>query len=233
MPVEALTIRHNLRYLESLRGLARRGRCGSTRTEDILWYEVLNKRRLGYKFTRQKPIGKFIADFYCAELLLIVEVDGGYHLKNKYYDKERDLYLETLNIGTVRINTLTIVNELRNARKILEDVIQERSGFLKCSPSSRGGGRRPEGFWFGGIIDNRFLFVWLYIKGGEVLYEKFKNQIIEGGWSDWTKKYQRSFKSDLWCICKVKCSPSSRGGGRRPEGFRQQRSQNTRLAAGI
>lgn len=58
VPVEALTLRKNLRYLEPLRELARGNRNNSTRTEEILWYEILSGRKLGYRFVRQKPIGR-------------------------------------------------------------------------------------------------------------------------------------------------------------------------------
>ncbi|MFZ2152934.1 MAG: endonuclease domain-containing protein [Microgenomates group bacterium] len=149
VPVEALTARQNLKYLDTLRNLARKGRVNSTKTENILWYEILNNRRLGYKFTRQKPIGKFIADFYCSELLLIVEVDGGYHLRNKYYDNERDKYFDILNILTIRINSRELMSGLDNVRNRLESVVREREILLKSSPSSRGGGPAdagPEGF---------------------------------------------------------------------------------------
>ncbi len=146
VPTEVLTRRQNLRYLESLRSLARSGRSRSTRTEDILWYEILNKRKLGHKFTRQKPLGRFVADFYCSELLLIVEIDGGYHLNNKYHDDERDKYFSSLKIFTMRIKTYEILNSLDIVKSELLKIVKEREVLLNCSPSSRGGGRRPEGF---------------------------------------------------------------------------------------
>ena len=146
VPIEALTLRQNLKYLDTLRNLARRGRKKSTHTENILWYEILNNRKLGHKFTRQKPIGKFVADFYCSELLLIIEVGGGYHIKNKYSDSERDKYFDILNILTVQIKNDELMNSLNGVRDRLKSVVKKREIILKSSPSSRGGGRRPEGF---------------------------------------------------------------------------------------
>jgi very-short-patch-repair endonuclease len=146
VPVEALTLRYNLRYLDTLRNLARKNRVRSTRTEDVLWYEVLNKRKLGHKFTRQKPIGRFVADFYCSELLMIIEVDGGSHIKKRQYDIERDKYFGILNIKTVRVRSNDLIKNLNEVRNNLKLVINERELLFKSSPSSRGGGRRPEGF---------------------------------------------------------------------------------------
>lgn len=153
VPVEALTLRQNLKYLDTLRNLARKNRFKSTKTENILWYDVLNNRKLGHKFTRQKPIGRFVADFYCSELLLIVEVDGGYHVKRRQYDIDRDKYFDILNILTVRILADELISDLENVKDRLKKIIIEREIKFKSSPSSRGGGRpclpagrRPEGF---------------------------------------------------------------------------------------
>ena len=146
VPVEALTLKQNLKYLDTLRNLAKKNRFTSTRTENILWYDILNNRKLGHKFTRQKPIGRFVADFYCSELLMIIEVDGGYHIERKQYDFERDKYFDTLNILTVRIKAGDLLNNLEQVRDKLKVVIGEREIKFKSSPSSRGGGRRPEGF---------------------------------------------------------------------------------------
>ena len=134
VPVEALTSRKNLRYLPSLRGIARRNRNNSTRTEEILWYEILNNRKLGHKFVRQRPIGRFVADFYCSELLMIVEVDGGSHLVKKLYDLERDKYFEILKIITVRIKAGDLLEDVHRIRRDLITIVADREKLLKSSP---------------------------------------------------------------------------------------------------
>jgi very-short-patch-repair endonuclease len=50
----------------------------------------------GYTFNRQKPLGKYIVDFYCKPLQLVIEVDGGYHFEEGQMlkDKERQSVLE-------------------------------------------------------------------------------------------------------------------------------------------
>ncbi|MDH4043890.1 MAG: endonuclease domain-containing protein [Gemmatimonadota bacterium] len=57
------------------RGLRRR----STPAERKAWRLLRNRRLLGLKFRRQHPIAGYIVDFYCAELRLVIELDGGYH----------------------------------------------------------------------------------------------------------------------------------------------------------
>ena len=86
--------RGHLKYLEELRTLSRNNRTNATRTENIVWYEILKNNRTGFKFLRQKPINKFILDFYCKELLLAIEVDGKYHDKRINYDEARDKFLK-------------------------------------------------------------------------------------------------------------------------------------------
>ena len=66
-------------YNPKLKQLARKLRNDSTRAEIKLWKELQNKQVYGYKFTRQKPIGNYIADFFCNKLKLVIEVDGYSH----------------------------------------------------------------------------------------------------------------------------------------------------------
>jgi len=101
-----------MKNLESIRNLARDLRKNPTLEEIVIW-DLLRKRRMnGYKFLRQYPIVYkqeqtkylfFIADFYCAQKKLVIELDGGYHRKQKYYDNQRDLVLEKMEINTIRI----------------------------------------------------------------------------------------------------------------------------------
>lgn len=50
-----------------------------TEAEDILWKHLRNKKLNGLKFRRQHPLDIFIADFYCHEKKLVIELDGGIH----------------------------------------------------------------------------------------------------------------------------------------------------------
>ena len=66
----------------------------ATRQEKRLWYEYLNKYPI--RFQRQKTIGNYIVDFYCAKARLVIELDGrGHTLAEKFErDIERTGYLE-------------------------------------------------------------------------------------------------------------------------------------------
>jgi very-short-patch-repair endonuclease len=67
-----------------------------TLAEEKMRQSFLRYRPVGYKFTRQKPIGPFILDFYCANLSLAIEVDGEIHKTKQEYDHKRTLYLNEL-----------------------------------------------------------------------------------------------------------------------------------------
>ncbi len=122
--------RGHLKYLEELRNLSRQNRKKSTRTEEILWYEVLNYKKTGFKFLRQKPLDRFILDFYCRKLLLVIEVDGSSHDERKYYDEARDKFLKNLNIETVRILTKEILNNLDEVKYKINKIIKIRKASL-------------------------------------------------------------------------------------------------------
>jgi very-short-patch-repair endonuclease len=80
----------NPRLLAFARSMRRDG----APAEKRLW-QLLRARQLnGYKFRRQHPIGPFIADFYCAESRLVVELDGDSHEDRVAYDQKRTAFLE-------------------------------------------------------------------------------------------------------------------------------------------
>ena len=74
-----------------------------TKEERRLWYDYL--RTYPVKFLRQKIIGKYIVDFYCAKAKLIVELDGSQHYEEKgmEYDAERTAFLEQYGFRVLRI----------------------------------------------------------------------------------------------------------------------------------
>lgn len=102
-----------------------------TPTEKLLWSNLRNRNLRGFKFRRQHPIKSYIVDFYCAEKMLSIEVDGGIHLnkEQKEYDINRTKELNLLGIKELRftneeisINMTAvlkkIVNELENIIRI-------------------------------------------------------------------------------------------------------------------
>jgi very-short-patch-repair endonuclease len=89
-------------YDKGLRPRAQTLRRDPTVAERKLWYEFL--RELPEKFTRQKPLGKYVADFYCSRHRLVIEVDGDSHYTNKAqtYDAARTSVLESEGIRVLR-----------------------------------------------------------------------------------------------------------------------------------
>jgi len=72
---------------------ARTLRKTSTDAEALLWSRLRNRRFHDLKFRRQVPLGRYIVDFYCHELRLVVELDGGQHSEKA--DRARTLWLES------------------------------------------------------------------------------------------------------------------------------------------
>ncbi len=74
-----------------------------TKEERHLWYDFLKSHPA--RFQRQKIIGKYIVDFYCAAAKLVIELDGSQHFedKGKAYDAERTAFLEGYGLAVIRI----------------------------------------------------------------------------------------------------------------------------------
>ena len=68
-------------------------------------WNLLRRKRTGFYFRRQTPVGPYILDFYCAEAALCVEVDGEQHKSRVEADASRDQYLGARGIATYRIPT--------------------------------------------------------------------------------------------------------------------------------
>jgi len=81
---------------------AKQLRQNMTEAEKLLWFHIRN-RQLGVKFRRQTPIGRYIADFYCHEHKLIIELDGSQHLlEQAEYDQIRTDFFAAQGISVLR-----------------------------------------------------------------------------------------------------------------------------------
>ena len=109
----------NLKYLDELRRMAKQNRNNPTKAEKIFWNEILQYDKIKYRFLRQKPIDRFILDFYCSKLLLAIEIDGESHKNKTRLDLERDIFLEKFNIETIRYTNEQVFNDLENIKKDL------------------------------------------------------------------------------------------------------------------
>ena len=111
--------------------LCRELRVNQTEAEKIIWDKIRNRHLLGKKFLRQYPIffdltGKetfYIADFYCHELKLVIEIDGEIHKFRKKNDEDRDHIMNFLGMEVIRIKNETVSSDLNSAIKLIEDQI--------------------------------------------------------------------------------------------------------------
>ncbi len=91
------------KHNEKIVPLARALRKNMTKEERHLWYDFL--RSYPVRFSRQKILGKYIVDFYCAKAKLVVELDGGQHYEELEIlkDQERTDFLEGYDLKIIRI----------------------------------------------------------------------------------------------------------------------------------
>ena len=96
-----------------------------TKEEKHLWYDFL--RTYPVRYSRQKVLGKYIADFYSAEAKLVIELDGSGHYteKGKLYDEERTAFLKKYGLTVIRIPNCDIHNNFDGVCDYLEYVITE------------------------------------------------------------------------------------------------------------
>lgn len=112
----------------TIKNYARELRKNPTPAENLLWKHLRKRQLLNCKFLRQYPIVYkqrnrrrffFIADFYCSEKKLVIELDGKIHDFKKNYDYNRDLVLSELQLTTLRIRN----EELKNIEKVKEQIL--------------------------------------------------------------------------------------------------------------
>lgn len=116
-----------IKYNKKLTQRARILRAGQTDCECIVWDNILLKKQTGYKFTRQKPIGNFIADFYCSKLKLAIEIDGNSHYDKKEYDEEREIEFSKQGIYTFRLSNDAVYRNLDSVKENVLNIVNKLS----------------------------------------------------------------------------------------------------------
>jgi very-short-patch-repair endonuclease len=106
-------------YNPKLVPLAKKLRKNSTLSEVLLWNRLKNNQ-LGFDFHRQKPIGNYIVDFYCPDLLLAIEIDGNSHRFKAKEDLERQKELEEMGVEFLRFTDLQVKKEID---QVVEDIV--------------------------------------------------------------------------------------------------------------
>jgi very-short-patch-repair endonuclease len=92
-----------------------------TDAEQLLWSSLRRKQLGGYRFRRQHPIDRFVLDFYCSEVKLAIELDGGQHNEPDaiVYDHERTVLLKEYGIQIVRFWNHEILSNLEGVLQII------------------------------------------------------------------------------------------------------------------
>jgi len=127
--------------------LARDLRSVQTPAEEVLWACLRDRSLAGVKFRRQHPMGRYIADPYCHEAWLVVELEGGIHRRTEQhaYDSVRR---ETLKAQELRVMTFTNEEVELDPEKALNRICQAVNPLVPPSPTGRGDGSE-------GIGDNQ------------------------------------------------------------------------------
>ena len=100
-----------------------------TEAEKMLWAKLSRNQILGLQFRRQHPINRFIVDFYCVKIKLVIEVDGSIHElpENKVYDIGRSQILNDFGITVIRFSNDQIIDDIEGTiikiRKKVEQLL--------------------------------------------------------------------------------------------------------------
>jgi very-short-patch-repair endonuclease len=110
-----------LQYDKKLKPFSQNLRGTMTDAEILLWSKIKGKQLKGVQFYRQKIIGRYIVDFYCAAAKLVIEVDGGQHYTDDGRTKGaiRDAYIKSLGLKVLRYSDIDV---LKNIEGVVENI---------------------------------------------------------------------------------------------------------------
>ncbi len=116
----------SLKYDGKLINNARELRKNMTRQEKHLWYDFLSSYPI--RFQRQKTIDKYIVDFYCHRVKLVVELDGSQHYEEEAieYDNQRTEVLKAFGLTVMRFSNLEIDKNFAGVCKMIDGFVKER-----------------------------------------------------------------------------------------------------------
>jgi very-short-patch-repair endonuclease len=107
--------------VEGARARARALRQSMTEAERRVWQILRLHQMTGYKFRRQVPIGRYIADFVCHEARLIVEIDGGQHERSSPREAERSGFLQNEGYRILRFWNNEVLENLDGVHETIAD----------------------------------------------------------------------------------------------------------------
>ena len=113
------------KHNKSITPLAKTLRKNMTKEEKHLWYDFLNKYPL--RFYRQKVLGKYIADFFCAKVNLVIELDGSGHYteEGKLNDIVRTEFLDNYGITVMRILNSEVNKNFENVCRYIDVTVHK------------------------------------------------------------------------------------------------------------
>ena len=119
--------KHNI----ELTANARIPRKNMTKEERHLLYDFL--RNYPEKFTRQKVLGKYIADFYCAKANIVIELDGSQHYEDEglINDEKRTEYLKQYGIKVIRISNLDVLKNFEGVCMYIDNEVKQSLSQLR------------------------------------------------------------------------------------------------------
>ncbi len=111
---------------KELKNLSTALRNNAAAEENKLWYEFL--RTYSVRFNRQRIIGSYIVDFYCAKAKIVVELDGSQHYENNGIksDTERTRFLESLGLKVIRFSNLEVNENFYEVCTVIDSETQNR-----------------------------------------------------------------------------------------------------------
>ena len=115
---------------------ARDLRKSQTLAETQVWKLLRSRRYLEYKFRRQHVIEGFVIDFFCKELKLGIEVDGGIHQNRKEYDSIRQMIIESEGIKIIRISNTEIKKDPKALFMKIKQAIRDNSARVPLATQS-------------------------------------------------------------------------------------------------
>ena len=97
-----------------------------TKEERHLWFDFL--RSYPVRFSRQKVLGKYIVDFYCAKANLVIELDGSQHYEDKNLEKdaERTAFLQGYGLTVIRIPNNEVMGNFRGVCEYIDHIVTQK-----------------------------------------------------------------------------------------------------------
>jgi very-short-patch-repair endonuclease len=107
---------------------AREMRRAPTETEQLLWGKLRRRQLAGLHFRRQHPLGPYIADFFCVDAQLVIEIDGAIHERTDQIERDtlRSEGLKQIGVKVLRFTTADVMHRmdwvLARIRGAIDDV---------------------------------------------------------------------------------------------------------------